>query len=95
MTFLHAVQQVLSKRQISFQLPALNTLCSACQVLDPADEATLWSSPYGETTAQWITFDLGSDCPVGALRLLAMSNTTCPKLVMPLLRVTSSFDSKL
>ena len=50
------------------------------QVLDPSEESSLWSSPYGEVNEQWIAFDLGRDCPVGALRLLAMSNTTCPKL---------------
>lgn len=51
------------------------------KVLDPSDESTLWSSPYGEVKDQWITFDLGEDYPVGAVRLLAMGNTTGPKLV--------------
>ncbi|CAM9696552.1 unnamed protein product, partial [Ectocarpus sp. 12 AP-2014] len=50
-------------------------------VLDPSDEGTLWSSPYGEVKDQWITFDLGGDYPVGAIRLLAMANTTGPKLL--------------
>eukprot|EP00903_Cladosiphon_okamuranus_P009107 g8702.t2 len=52
-----------------------------CVVLDPSDEGTLWSSPYGEVKDQWITFDLGGDYPVGGIRLLAMSNTTAPKLL--------------
>lgn len=51
------------------------------QVLDPSDESTMWTSPYGEVAGQWIMFDLGKNCPVGALRLLAMANTTCPKQV--------------
>ena len=50
-------------------------------MLNPSDEATLWSSPYGEVKDQWITFDLGANFPVGAVRLLAMGNTTAPKLV--------------
>ncbi|CAN0322438.1 unnamed protein product, partial [Hapterophycus canaliculatus] len=50
-----------------------------CQVLDPSDEGTLWSSSYGEVKDQWVAFDLGGDYPVGAIRLLAMANTTCPK----------------
>lgn len=52
------------------------------QVIDPSEESTVWSSPYGEVTGQWIAFDLRTDCPVGALRLLAMSNTTSPKQVL-------------
>ena len=55
--------------------------CACRQVLDPSDESTLWTSPYGEVKEQWITFDLGGDYPVGAVRLLAMANTTGPKQV--------------
>lgn len=61
--------------------PFRRTLVFCLQVLDPADESTLWSSPYGEVKEQWVTFDLGKDYPVGAVRLLAMANTTGPKQV--------------
>lgn len=63
---------------------AFSASAGPTQVLEPSDESSLWSSPYGEVTGQWITFDLGTECPVGVLRLLAMSNTTCPKLASAL-----------
>lgn len=52
---------------------------SNCLVFDPSEESSAWSSPYGEVADQWIAFDLRTDYPVGALRLLAMANTTSPK----------------
>lgn len=51
------------------------------QVYKRSDESTIWSSPYGEVTGQWILFDLKKKYPVGAFRLLALKNTTCPKQV--------------
>ncbi|CAM9672084.1 unnamed protein product, partial [Discosporangium mesarthrocarpum] len=50
-----------------------------CVVLDPADESTLWTSPYGAVEGQWIQFDLGEDIPVGTVRFLGVGNTGCPK----------------
>ncbi|CAM9987733.1 unnamed protein product, partial [Sphacelaria rigidula] len=52
-----------------------------CLVFDPSEESTAWSSPHGEVANQWIAFDLRADRPVGALRLLAMANSTSPKQI--------------
>lgn len=60
------------------------------QVFKRSDESTIWSSPYGEVTGQWILFDLRGKYPVGAFRLLAMKNTTCPKQVRLATRMRSS-----
>jgi hypothetical protein len=44
-------------------------------------EGALWTSPFGAIKNQWIVYDLGKSLPVGKLRLLGLTNTTCPKRV--------------